>query len=255
VRKDVSENLYLRSAAYAGFRAPTLNELYRPFRLANNITEANPGLEPEKLYGVEVGLGGASGAFSWDATVFWNKLQNAITNVTLAQGPGNFPGVGALPAGGFLIQRQNAGDITAPGVEADAQWRLDETLALTGGLSLTDAHVDGGTAAPQLTGKRPSEAPRWTVTGGVVSTPVERVTLSAQFRYESARFADDQNTLRLGSAFTIDAKAQWNFTPQLAVYIAADNLLDAKVAANESANLITNLDAPRIVRIGITYAQ
>src|SRR6185437_136259 len=41
VRYDASEAFYLRSAAYAGFRAPTLNELYRPFRVGNVTTSAS----------------------------------------------------------------------------------------------------------------------------------------------------------------------------------------------------------------------
>ena len=58
VRYTVDPDLWVRTAAYAGFRAPTLNELYRPFRVGNDVTEANPSLSPEKLYGIEAGLGG-----------------------------------------------------------------------------------------------------------------------------------------------------------------------------------------------------
>ena len=68
IRRDLGDAFYLRSAAYGGFRAPSLNELYRPFRQGNNITIANPNLTPEKLYGAEIGMGGAEGALNWDAT-------------------------------------------------------------------------------------------------------------------------------------------------------------------------------------------
>jgi outer membrane receptor protein involved in Fe transport len=43
-RIELSEALALRAAAYSGFRPPTLNELHRPFRVGNDITEANPAL-------------------------------------------------------------------------------------------------------------------------------------------------------------------------------------------------------------------
>jgi outer membrane receptor protein involved in Fe transport len=49
VRRELSDALYVRAAAYAGFRPPTLNELYRPFRVGNDITEANAALKPERL--------------------------------------------------------------------------------------------------------------------------------------------------------------------------------------------------------------
>ncbi len=46
MRYDLSDSLYLRTAAYEGFRAPSLNELYRPFRVGQIVTNANPALTP-----------------------------------------------------------------------------------------------------------------------------------------------------------------------------------------------------------------
>ena len=57
VRRELGGGVYARAAAYSGFRPPTLNELYRPFRVGNDITEANAGLKPEKLYGGEAAPG------------------------------------------------------------------------------------------------------------------------------------------------------------------------------------------------------
>lgn len=38
----LSDRFALRGSAYGGFRAPSLNELYRPFRVGNVSTQANP---------------------------------------------------------------------------------------------------------------------------------------------------------------------------------------------------------------------
>src|SRR6185295_7991545 len=51
LRIQATNTLALRGAAYTGFRVPTLNELYRPFRVGNDVTEANSALEPEHLLG------------------------------------------------------------------------------------------------------------------------------------------------------------------------------------------------------------
>ena len=99
-----------------------------------------------------------------------------------------------------IIQRQNAGVIDAFGVEGDASWRASDTLSFNAAFALTSASVNGGTAAPQLTGKRPAQTPRWTITAGAVTTPVRWLTLMARVRYESERYADDLNTLALGFA-------------------------------------------------------
>ena len=84
-RYDLGNGEYLRVAGYIGFRAPTLNELYRPFRVGNDITQANANLRPEDLYGAEVGWGGVWESLHWDTTAFWNQLHNAIANVTIGQ--------------------------------------------------------------------------------------------------------------------------------------------------------------------------
>jgi outer membrane receptor protein involved in Fe transport len=41
----------VRFAAYSGFRPATINELHRPFRVGNDLTEANASLVPERLQG------------------------------------------------------------------------------------------------------------------------------------------------------------------------------------------------------------
>ena len=255
LRQELGDGLYLRSAAYGGFRAPSLNELYRPFRLGNNITEANPGLTPEKLYGGELGLGQSGETFGWDATVFYNQLHGAITNVTLAHGPIVVPGLGTVPLGGLLIQRQNAGNIHAYGLESDAHWDLNDWLTLTAAFDYVDAHVEGGTLAAQLTGKRPAQAPRLTLTGGVRATPLERLTVTANLRYESTRFADDQNTLALAPAATLDARISYRLWNGLSAYLAGENLFDANVATTESADFVTNYASPRVLRIGLSWTE
>jgi outer membrane receptor protein involved in Fe transport len=258
VRYDFGD-LYLRSAAYEGFRAPSLNELYRPFRLGNNFTLANPALAPEKLYGAEIGAGATFGALSFDMTGFWNQLHAAITNVTVGHGPGIFPVAGFLPAGGLLILRQNAGDIDAWGLEAESHYRFADDLHMNAAFDYVDATVHAGAQAPQLTGKRPAQAPRWTVTGSVDAEPIERLTLYADIRYESNRFSDDQNTLPLGDATTVDARISWLLAPQWSAYVAADNIFNQRIATSASTDalgriIFTNA-APAEIRAGLSFAR
>jgi outer membrane cobalamin receptor len=249
-------DMYIRMAGYEGFRPPTLNELYRPFRMGNNFTLANAALSPEKLYGGEIGVGGNILGVDWDATGFWNKLQNAVTNVTIGHGPGTFPApAGFIPAGGTVIERENAGDINAYGLEADTHYRPLDWLELNGAFDLVDAHVFGGVAAPQLDGKRPSEAPRWTVTGSVDARPIDRLTLYADVHFESTRFVDDQNTLVLPSATSADVKASWMFAPSWSIYVASDNVFNTRIATTESAAFVYNDDYPRIIRAGIDFQR
>ncbi len=65
------EAVQLRLAGYRAFRAPTLNELYRPFQVGTVVTQANPLLDPETLWGgdagaeVQVARGARSGDGVW----------------------------------------------------------------------------------------------------------------------------------------------------------------------------------------------
>jgi iron complex outermembrane receptor protein len=75
----LSDRVSLRAAGYTGFRLPTLNELYRSFVVFPITTNANAGLKPEKLKGVEGGidLTPAKG-ITLSVTAFYNRLDHAI---------------------------------------------------------------------------------------------------------------------------------------------------------------------------------
>lgn len=252
-RLKLTDAVWIRGAAYAGFRAPTLNELHRPFRVGNDVTEANPGLKPETLYGAELGLGG-EGAARWTATLFWNRLADPITNVTVGVGPGTFPVAGFVPAGGVLRQRRNAGEIEAYGLEADAARDFGD-LTLRAAVSATHAEVDGGSAAPQLTGKRPAQTPEAAATLSGTWRPAERFTLDLSARYESKRFEDDLNTRVLAASVGVDARVAWAFASGAELYVAAENLTDARIEVGETGDGVESFAAPRTLRIGVSLRR
>jgi outer membrane receptor protein involved in Fe transport len=240
-RYDFSDSFYLRAAAYEGFRAPSLNELYRPFRVGLITTLANPALTPEELYGTEIGVGGLFHGTTWQATVFYNQIHDAIANVTV---------------GTNLQQRENAGDINAYGVEFDAAYPVTDWAALTA--SFDDVNAS-------LNGNQPQQAPRWTATGGLDLKPLPRLTVDAFVRYEGRRFSDDVNTaaLALNAATTFDARISYLLTDNLSAYVYGDNLLNARVGStaafqpltNGTTGVVVNYAAPRIIGGGLSFAQ
>ncbi|MGI9170582.1 MAG: TonB-dependent receptor domain-containing protein, partial [Caulobacteraceae bacterium] len=254
-RLDIGAGGYLRSAAYSSFRVPTLNELYRPFRVANDITEANAALVPERLLGIETGAGGQAGPVRWSATFFYNRLEDAVTNVTVAFGPLLDPVAGFIPAGGVLRQRRNVGAVNAYGVEADASARLAANLTGHAAVSWTHASVDGGAAAPQLTGLAPAQTPRLSADGDLAWRAGARLTLTADLRYESARFDDDLNRRRLAAAAAFGARLEWRLNSAATIFVAADNLFDTDVATGQTAGGVTSYGPPRTVAAGFTISS
>jgi outer membrane receptor protein involved in Fe transport len=254
-RREIGAGQALRLAAYNGFRPATLNELHRPFRVGNDLTEANAALEPERLTGVEAGWAWSSERNSLTATVFWTEVEDAIVNVTVGAGPGVFPRAGFVPAGGVLRQRMNAGTIEATGLEIDGRVEIGDALSVRAAVSLTDARLDGGVLAPQLTGLRPAQAPDWSATAGVEWRATERLTLAADFRWESRRFDDDLNSRVLEAAATADVRAEWSVSPTTLIWVAADNLFDAEVEVSETATGIAGFGPPRTLTLGVRLSR
>ena len=255
VRYSLNDAVSLRAAAYAGFRPPTLNELHRPFRVGNDVTEANPLLKPETLQGVEVGIGAQASWIHWNATVFYNRLEDPIANVTVGIGPGTFPIAGFIPAGGVLRQRQNAGEITAWGYEADSSGELFGALGWRWATAYTHAEVDGGSSAPQLTGKRPAQVPDLTVTAGLDWRGGGPFSAGLDARYESKRYEDDLNTRILSPGVQLDARLAWRFGEGREVYLSAENLLDEELEVGETADGVESFSAPRTLRVGFSYRR
>lgn len=250
-RRMIGGGWAARAAAYSGFRPATLNELHRPFRVGNDLTEADAGLVPETLQGVEAGLAFEGARSALTATLFWNRIEDAVVNVTIGQGPATFPRAGFVPAGGVLRQRRNAGTIEATGVEIGARRTIRGSLALTAAVAITDARMDGGVAAPQLTGLRPAQAPIWSANAGIDWRAHPRLTLAARVRYESRRFEDDLNSRILDAAATADVRADWTLNDRATVWLAADNLFDKAVEVSETGGGVAGYGPPRTLSLGL----
>jgi outer membrane receptor protein involved in Fe transport len=114
--------------------------------------------------------------------------------------------------------------------------------------------VRPGQTDPQLEGKRPAEAPPATITAGADWNPIQPLTLSAQLRWVSAEYQDDLNTIKLGSALTVDLGAGWRFHDHLSVFGKVENLMNANVATAYTTGVF-NIAAPRTFEVGLSYAQ
>jgi outer membrane receptor protein involved in Fe transport len=241
--------LSLRSAAYLGWRMPTLNELFRPFRAGADATAANPGLDPERLAGAEAGVDYAKGGLRLSLTGFVNRLKDAIANVTLGQGPSVFPGVGFVPAGGNYSQRQNVDAVRVRGFEASADW-THGPWSIRAGASFTHARVRGSGAAAFLNGLRPTQTPKF---AGTLAVGWQRDAKGAQvvLRRVGAQFDDDLNRDLLKGATTLDAFASWPLTRRVQLVARGENLTNALVMAGINGDDSIERATPRTLWIGI----
>lgn len=249
----VTEGLILRGSAYTGFRIPTLNELYRPFRVRNDITVGNAGLEPERLTGVEAGV-------TWDpdkawhlgATIFWNELHDAVANVTVLEGPGTAADGTVVPDGGVYRQRQNVSSVISTGVEMQASWKPTSWLEIHAGYQYTATEVKARSAG--LDGRELAQAPPHVLTSGITWRPVEGWQALLQARYGSEQFEDDLNTLVLDSYLMWDASVSFQISPQLRVSVVMENVFDEKLVTGRSGDGLVSVGAPRWAGVRVSWA-
>jgi len=241
----------LRAAAYRGWRLPTLNELYRPFRVGPDATAANAALSPERLTGVEAGLEWRPApAVRIGATAFANRLEDAIANVTFGQGPAVFPGVGFV-AGNYR-QRQNLRAIVSRGVEVDASFSL-AAWRLTASYSYADAEVHAAGPALPLDGLRPAQTPRHAGSATLSWRGATGATATLAARYAGAQFEDDLNRQRIRDALTFDAAATLPLAARLGVEARVENLTDALIVAGISGPGIVERASPRTFWLGLRW--
>jgi outer membrane receptor protein involved in Fe transport len=245
--------LGLRGAAYSGFRLPTPNELYRPFRVGADATAANPALGLERARGVEAG-------FDWQplpmarlsVTGYANELQGAIANVTLGRGPGTFPQVGFVAAGGAFRQRLNLDAVTVKGIEADASVQIGGWQA-SASLAWADPRVKASGLAAGLDGLRPAASPQISASATFGWTS-ERLGGSLTVRHFGAQFDDDQNLRRIAAVTTLDASARLALWRGLSVEARAENIGDAQVVSGVSADGLIDRAQPRTLWLGLRWA-
>lgn len=217
-------------------RTPTLNELYRDFRVGSIYTRANPRLAPEDAHAFDAGVLVRAGRASGRLVGFWTTLDAAITNVTLSSADGQ-----------ILRQRRNAGTIRARGLEAEGEWRAAAWASLTGSAAFLDS-VFSTAVEPGLAGKRVSQVPRWQGTVSARFTPGP-ATLSVTWRNVGSQFDDDQNRFVLKRGQVLDVYAGLNAPRGVRPFLAIENVLDERLEAGRTP--VLTLGTPRSARAGV----
>lgn len=187
----VSEKLSLFAGASRSFRSPTLNELYRAFRVGNVLTTANENLQAERSNNAEAGVGYNERRFSIRGNVFFASIDGAIANVTLTTTP-------------TLItrQRQNAGKTRSAGVEVEANASVGR-VSFTGSYQFADSTVTEFASNVSIVGLRIPQVPRHQASVQASFT-AGNWNFSAQTRASGDQFDDDLNQFRLEPYFQAD---------------------------------------------------
>lgn len=269
-----------RAHAQKAFRRPTLNELYRPFRVGPNITEANAALGTERVTSGEVGAEWtlfvdrelpptgspqpnarslaaplprteSQRRLVLGATAFANDLRDAVGNVTVARGPGTFPLFGVIAAGGVGRQRLNVDRTRVQGVELSARWFPTGDITVTADYLRNHATVRRATIAPALVGNRIAQVPRDSASVGAVWRGPARFTVVPRLRWIGRQFEDDENQLRLGEVVIADVTVTHKLSQHLELFLTIENLGNARIETGRTSDGIVNIGTPRLALGGL----
>ncbi|HTN15609.1 MAG TPA: TonB-dependent receptor [Sphingomonadaceae bacterium] len=223
---DIARGVRLRAAAYTGLRQPTLNELYRPFVVFPVTTRANPLLKNERLEGYEAGLDvTAAKGVDLALTIFTNRVENAIANVTLnpvlCKAASNV-------SGNCDRQRQNVDAVKSTGIELVASLGSGP-VKFQGSLAYTDSKVEGSGVSAALDGNRPAQTPDFAASATVSWEPKKDWRVAATLRHVADQFESDDEGDVLPAATTVDLFAQVPVIEKLSVVLRAENLFDEQV--------------------------
>ncbi len=238
--RQLTQTLALTASVYRGFRAPTLNELYRSFRVGNVLTLANDQLRAERLTGGEFGASftAPSRKLAARADFFWSEVSRPVANVTLNVMPGL-----------ITRQRQNLGRIRSRGVSLDAEVLLTDTLVFSAGYQFADAIVLSFPANPTLEGLDVPQVARQQVTFQLRYANPRRLNLSVQGRVSGPQFEDDQNRLRLESYAVFDVFIARSVGQAFEVFAAAENLFNRRYTIGRTP--VRTIGPPLLARLGI----
>lgn len=248
----VAEGLQLHASAQHAFRRPTLNELYRPFRVGNVITDGNPNLRTETVTTGEIGVTETRGAFSYGVTGFWNELHDSVANVTIARGPATVPGIGFVPAGGEGRRKLNLDRTRVRGSALTMQWKVSDTVSFDAQYLYNDARVISAAVAPWLAGLRLAQVPRQSASAGL-SWRSGRWSVAPRIRWIGDQFDDDTNQLSLAAATIADLSASATLRHGLELFVSVENVFDHRIETGRSTDGLVNIGMPRLMLIGVRF--
>lgn len=235
---QVTDEISLHALASRSFRAPTLNELYRGFRVGDVVTNPNENLRVEKATNFEAGTRYGKGNFYFRGIFFYTEIDDPIANVTLS--------ISDL----IIRQRQNMGKTRATGLEIEAETRF-RNFNFSAGYLLTGSHVLEFSANPALEGLRIPQVARHQFTFQTRYSDKKGWSFAFQGRALSKQFDDDLNVFRLEPFFQLDAFAAKRFRENFQVFIGIENVFNSRYSIGKTP--IRTVSSPINGRVGIRW--
>ena len=238
----LTDRVVLYASGYRSFRAPTLNELYRSFRVGNVVTNANAFLRAERFSGGEAGVRTTmwNNRIAVHGGVFGGVVNNPVANVTISVTPSL-----------ITRMRENLGRTQSVGLQAGTDIRFTNRISLAATYQFMNTTVASFPANPDLIGNQIPLVPRNIFTFQGTWLAPQHVVVALQGRADSNEFDDDQNLLPLGSAFVLSATVSRPLPKGFDIFFQGENLTNSEYDIGRTP--VVTVGQPILVRGGIRW--
>jgi outer membrane receptor protein involved in Fe transport len=227
-----------------GFRAPTLNELYRQFRVGAILTLANDQLGPERLAGGEFGIRlRPADRVTIRSTWYDNRVKNPVSNVTRLDLVNT-------------LQRQNLGRTKITGLQNDIELRAGSYWRFAAGYLFNRAKVTEFATNPLVVGKYLPQVPKHRGSFQLSYSNPDWLTAALGVQFIGRQFDDDLNARvvpgetepGLPGYSIVDFTVSRSLMRNLDVFFGVQNLFDEEYIVG---TLPTTIGTPRLVNGGV----
>lgn len=195
---EFSESFRATVSYGTAFKAPTFNDLYYPY-------SGNADLKPENSKSLELGIAGRLAEGEWAISAFQNKVDDLIQ---------------WRDTGGSIWKPMNVAAAKITGLEASIVQRLGD-WQFSGNATLQNPEVASGEQAGDLLINRPKQ---------ILNVDLERqfgrFSAGAAVHAEGRRYNDTYNLEPLAGFGTLDLRAKYQISREVAVGAKLANVLD-----------------------------
>ena len=261
----LNDDFSLRSSIYKGFRAPGMNNMYRSFgSTSGNSTPSisNPDLQPENLYGWEIGSDYQSNLFDVHLTYYSLYVQNmnysmALSSSSTGVAAGYYNSIKSLygiSASSFNYYLDQF-DSRSNGIELGSKWYINNDIKILASYTYTNAYLTNtidpakNPAFQQLGGVSPNVGIL-----GVDWNISSKLKTYWQARAVSQAYLDTAQTIQMPGYVTVDFSLAYEADPKTTLTVNGLNVFNQTYFTDGGSSSTTPIiGIPRLVMMGLRY--
>ena len=255
LRYQLAEPVGIRASVASSFRLPTINELYRPFRVRNDITEANPSLRTERFDTVDLGIDWRpTPEISWELSLFHHWIDDVIANVPISNPEEASSVAGFVPEGGSVAQRRNVDHARVRGVSAAMRWKVSPQWTGILRYLFSESQFKKSLEQEEIVGQSFPQSPEHSFIAAIRGRPMNGLRVFAEVELGSSQFDDPMGERPLGSWWTARLGGEFELARDMTVHARIENLFDREITTGLSSVGLRSIGQPRSFWMGMNYS-